>query len=34
MGVVDETVEDGVGDGRIGDHVMPVLHIDLTGDDG
>jgi RNA-directed DNA polymerase len=28
MGVVDETVEDGVGDGRIGDHVMPVLHID------
>ena len=25
MGVVDEAVEDGVGDGRIGNHVLPML---------
>ena len=34
MGVVHELVEDCVGYGRIGDHIVPVLHIDLAGDDG
>ena len=34
MGVVDEAVEDGVGDGRVGDHLVPVLDVDLAGDDG
>jgi hypothetical protein len=34
MGVVHEAVEDGVGDGRIGNHVVPMLHIDLAGEDG
>ena len=34
MGVVHEPVEDGVGNGWIGDHVVPMLHIDLAGDDG
>jgi len=34
MGVVHEAVEDGVGNGRIGDHIVPMLHIDLAGDDG
>jgi hypothetical protein len=33
MGVVDETVEDGVGDGGI-DDLMPVLDRYLAGDDG
>ena len=28
MGVVHESVEDCVGYGRIGDHIVPVLHID------
>ena len=27
MGVVHESVEDCVGYGRIGDHIVPVLHI-------
>ena len=30
MGVVHEAVEDGVGDGWIGDHRVPMLHIDLA----
>ena len=34
MGVVHEAVEDGVGDGWIGDHLVPMLHTDLAGDDG
>ena len=34
MSVVHESVEDGVGNGRIGDHVVPVLHIDLAGNNG
>ena len=33
MGVVHEAVEDGVGDGWIGDHLVPMLHIDLAGYD-
>ncbi len=33
MGGVYVTVEDGVGDGRVGDHFVPVLHIDLIGHD-
>jgi hypothetical protein len=34
MGVVYEPVEDGVGNGWIGDHIVPMLHIDLAGEDG
>ena len=33
MGVVHEAVEDGVGNGWIGDHLVPMLHIDLAGYD-
>ena len=32
--VVDETVEDGVGDGGIGDDLVPVIDRHLAGDDG
>ena len=31
--VVHEPVEDGVGDRRVGEHLVPVLHVDLAGDD-
>jgi hypothetical protein len=31
---MDEPVEDGVGDGGIADLLMPVVHGELTGDDG
>ena len=34
MGVVDEAVEDGVGIGRIADHLMPFVDRDLAGEDG
>jgi len=34
MGVVDQAVEDGVGDGGISDLFVPVIHRKLTGDDG
>jgi len=34
MGVVNQAVEDGIGDGRIPDMFMPVLDRQLTGDDG
>lgn len=34
MGVVDQTVEDGVGDGGVADLLVPVIHRELTGDDG
>ena len=34
MGVVDEAVEDGVGDGGVGDDLVPMLDRHLTGDDG
>ena len=34
MGVVDDPVEDGVGDGGVGDQIMPFRHGDLGGDDG
>ena len=34
MGVVDEPVEDGVGDGRVGDHLVPVIDRQLAGHDG
>ena len=33
MGVVHEPVEDGVGDGWVGDHLVPVLYIHLARDD-
>ena len=33
MCAVHEAVEDAVGDGRIGDHFMPVLDVDLAGHD-
>ncbi len=32
--VVDETVENGVGDGGIGVYFMPVIDRDLAGNDG
>ena len=31
---MDETVENGVGDGWVGDHLMPMVDRDLAGDDG
>ena len=34
VGVVDEPVEDGVGDGRIGDRLVPVIDRQLAGHDG
>ena len=34
MCVVDQAVEDGVGDGGIADLFVPVIHRELTGDDG
>ena len=34
MGVVDEPIQDGVGDGRIGDQFVPVLYGELAGHDG
>ena len=34
MGRVDEAVEDGVGDGRVGDHIVPAVDWQLAGDDG
>ena len=34
VGVVDEAVEDGVGDGGIADDLVPVLDRHLAGDDG
>ena len=34
MCVVHEPVQDGVGDGGIGDHLMPALDRELAGHDG
>ena len=34
VGVVNEPVEDGVGIGRVADHVVPALDRDLGGQDG
>ena len=34
MGVVDEPIEDGVGDGRVGDRLVPVIDRQLAGHDG
>ena len=34
MGIVDQAVEDGVGDGGIADLLVPVIHGKLTGEDG
>jgi hypothetical protein len=34
IGVVQETVEDGVGDGGIADDLVPAIHGQLAGDDG
>jgi hypothetical protein len=34
LGVVDEAIEDGVGDGGVGDDLMPMLDRHLAGDDG
>ena len=34
MGVVDEAVEDGVGECRIADDLVPLLDRNLAGDDG
>ena len=33
MGIVYEAVKDGVGDGWVGDHLVPVLYIYLAGHD-
>jgi hypothetical protein len=34
MGIVDQAVEDGVGERRIADHGVPLGHRHLAGDDG
>ena len=34
VSIMDEAVEDGVSQGWIADHVMPVLDGNLAGDDG
>ena len=34
MGVVDEAVEDGIGVGRVADHLMPFVDRDLAGENG
>jgi len=34
MGIVDDAVEDGVGDGRFADDVVPAIDRDLAGDEG
>jgi len=34
VGVVDEPVEDGVGDGGVGDDLVPVIDRQLAGHDG
>jgi hypothetical protein len=34
VGIVDETIENGVGDGGIGDNLVPVIDRYLAGDDG
>ncbi len=34
MRVVDESIEDGVGIGRVADDVVPLVDRDLAGDDG
>src|ERR1035438_7406955 len=34
VGVVNEAVEDGVGEGRIADDVAPLIDRDLAGDEG
>jgi hypothetical protein len=34
MGVVDEAVEDGVGIGRVADHLVPFVDGDLAGENG
>ena len=34
MGIMDQPVKDGIGDGGIADLFMPVLHGELTGDNG
>ena len=34
IGVMDESIEDGVGDGGIADDFVPAVDGDLTGDDG
>jgi len=32
VGVVDEAVEDGIGEGRLADHLVPGLYGELAGD--
>jgi hypothetical protein len=34
VSVVDEPIEDGIGDGRVGDDLVPIFDRDLAGDDG
>ena len=34
MGVVDEAVEDGVGEGRLTDEIVPAVDRELAGDQG
>jgi hypothetical protein len=34
VGVVHKTIEDGIGDGRFADVVVPLLDRELTGDEG
>src|SRR5829696_4389304 len=34
MGIMDDAVEDGVGDGRFADDVVPTIDRDLAGDEG
>ena len=33
VGVVDEPIHNCVGEGRVGDHFVPVFDVDLAGDD-
>lgn len=33
IGVMNKAVENGIGDGRIADHVIPVIHGNLTCED-
>ena len=32
MGIVDNVVQDGVGEGGIADYIVPAVHWELTGD--
>jgi len=34
MGIVDQAIEDGIGNCRFADLLVPVIHMQLTGNDG